>query len=506
MRRRALATMTALLTSGGCATAVASAAPGEAAVTPTASIVARLVPGQQVPGPDWGRIAVAFDVTARADCTRGCDVVWSEVTESGAPVTTVLDSRTFGPSATQHYTVRHATQLGKLGARTIRFVQRTAAGTRDLAFVQQDGVQLPEAGPDTTLGGDWRRVVDLTATQTMTLRSSARGSAASFGQTTGGSNMRRYGVVAETGPTGGVLGVYVDGALAARVDLRSAEVVHRKVVAVFETPPGGHTLHRFGIVNLTPTTRPDASVNFDGFVLVGSYSLARTAGREPMAPIRVNVLDQVLSRDVAAGRVSMRVSATVTGCADGCELRWGSKVIASATFPAGATKTLSATIAPSIRHSDGQPLDVSLYRGGEFAGFAYVQPDLDSLAAGNFANVFSSGWSVASRPGVLNGGTVETSARDAGFTSMLEMYDPTASRTVAIVSARGPQMGVMGVYRDGILVKTIDLRSATYQPRAVVASVTLGHRGRVTIVNATPAGRSADTITLDELLTIGYDD
>lgn len=67
-------------------------------------------------------------------------------------------------------------------------------------------------------------------------------------------------------------------------------------------------------------------------------------------------------------------------------------------------------------------------------------------------------------------------------------------------------MGVMAVYKDGRLVNTIDLRSATRQQRVVVASVELENDGRVTVANVTPSGRADRTVVFDSLINIGYDE
>ena len=67
-------------------------------------------------------------------------------------------------------------------------------------------------------------------------------------------------------------------------------------------------------------------------------------------------------------------------------------------------------------------------------------------------------------------------------------------------------MGVMAVYKDGRLVNTIDLRSATRQQRVVVASVELENDSRVTVANVTPSGRADRTVVVDSLINIGYDE
>ncbi len=101
----------------------------------------------------------------------------------------------------------------------------------------------------------------------MTLRSTRPGSAISFRSPTIG--VGQLGVIAATGPTAGVLGVYVGTTLAAKVDLRSATAVPRKVVAVLKAPPWPTTIR---VVNLTPTARAGAAANFDGLVRIAHFN------------------------------------------------------------------------------------------------------------------------------------------------------------------------------------------------------------------------------------------
>lgn len=57
-----------------------------------------------------------------------------------------------------------------------------------------------------------------------------------------------------------------------------------------------------------------------------------------------------------------------------------------------------------------------------------------------------------------------------------------------------------------MLRQTVDLRSAAWQPRLIVASVDLPLLGRITLVNATPAGRAAADIHVDGLAEVNYEE
>ena len=195
----------------------------------------------------------------------------------------------------------------------------------------------------------------------------------------------------------------------------------------------------------------------------------------------------------------MRVSTTVTGCTPDCRLMWGKTMIASGS---GGTQTLSATIAPSLSRGVPEPSRVSLYRGTHYLGFSYVDPNLGMY--GGLA--YSYGWGRRDWPGSMRGYATMSKIPGTGWTTRWAMHDWRAKRTVAVISERGPRMGVMGVYQDGRLVTTVDLRSATRQQRVVVASVELGYDGRLTVANVTPRGRADRTVLFDSMVDIGYDE
>ncbi|MEI2779142.1 MAG: hypothetical protein V9G19_24910 [Tetrasphaera sp.] len=119
---------------------------------------------------------------------------------------------------------------------------------------------------------------------------------------------------------------------------------------------------------------------------------------------------------------------------------------------------------------------------------------------------YSHGWTDSAAASAIGGTVRVTTTPGTGLTNRWPFSDHTAQRTVALVSARGPQMGVLGIYKDARLVQRIDLRSATAQPRSVVGSVELGYDGRITVANLTPATRKARAITIDEIITIGFDE
>jgi hypothetical protein len=122
------------------------------------------------------------------------------------------------------------------------------------------------------------------------------------------------------------------------------------------------------------------------------------------------------------------------------------------------------------------------------------RPGRRSVGDANASIVYRGGWRAARHPG-YSGDTVRYAARrgaSAGLTF--------AGRSISWVGPKGPTRGQARVYLDGRLVRTVDLRSATFQGRAVV----FGHRwakaGRHTIrivVVGTP-GRSM--VAIDEFV------
>ena len=501
MRRSVLAWIAAVVTLVG---GLVSGAGAEASA-PSASIAVKLVAGQGLPGIDTGRFKADLVVTANADCRRGCDLVVG-LHQWHHHVDQVVDTRTFGPGTTHRYTVRAEMALNEnanVYGDVVRLVQHTSTGPRDLAGIENASLLHPD--PDAwkfydhaTYGGDWRRELDFAATETMILRSRWAGSALTFRPGTVGSAPGSVGIIAETGPSAGILGVYADGTLVTRVDLRSRDVVKRKVVAILpltDYPP------ELRLVNLTPVTRPGSTVSFDGLLEMYQIPAWERSGAHRMrwAPIHLRVLDQQFGTEWEKWRVRMEVSATVADCTPDCRLLWGEKVVASGS---GGTQTLSATIAPSLSRGVPEPSRVSLYRGTHYLGFSYVDPNLGMY--GGLA--YSYGWGRRDWPGSMRGYATMSKIPGTGWTTRWAMHDWRAKRTVAVISERGPRMGVMGVYQDGRLVTTVDLRSATRQQRVVVASVELGYDGRLTVANVTPRGRADRTVLFDSMVDIGYDE
>lgn len=496
MRRSVLAWIAAVVTLVG---GLVSGAGAEASA-PSASIAVKLVAGQGLPGIDTGRFKADLVVTANADCRRGCDLVVG-LHQWHHHVDQVVDTRTFGPGTTHRYTVRAEMALNEnanVYGDVVRLVQHTSTGPRDLAGIENASLLHPD--PDAgkfydhaTYGGDWRRELDFAATETMILRSRWAGSALTFRPGTVGSAPGSVGIIAETGPSAGILGVYADGTLVTRVDLRSRDVVKRKVVAILpltDYPP------ELRLVNLTPVTRPGSTVSFDGLLEMYQIPAWERSGAHRMrwAPIHLRVLDQQFGTEWEKWRVRMEVSATVADCTPDCRLLWGEKVVASGS---GGTQTLTATIAPYLSVDGQNPKRVTLYRGAEYLGFAWVAND-DFTAS----PTFSHGWPVYGWPGSMRGWTSVSSTPGTGWTTRHGMDYPGAKRTVAVVSERGPRMGVMGVYADGRLLATVDLRSPTTQQRVVVASVELGTGKRLTVVNVTPPTRADRIVLFDKLIDI----
>ncbi|MFN8097941.1 MAG: hypothetical protein U0Q21_06595 [Dermatophilaceae bacterium] len=95
----------------------------------------------------------------------------------------------------------------------------------------------------------------------MILRSRRAGSALTFRGHSAGTGQGSAGIIAETGPSGGVLTVYADGTLVTKIDdLRSSEVVTRRVIALVP-------LTDFGLewiqVNLRRVPQMPVDIGFD---------------------------------------------------------------------------------------------------------------------------------------------------------------------------------------------------------------------------------------------------
>ncbi len=487
--------------SAAAATASASspAATGNSATPPTLTV--RLIKGSQAAAPDAGPIPVDVRVGVDADCRRGCDLVANREIDGG--VDHVIDTRTFAPGTTHYYTVRTlASQTTNYyyTSDLFRLVQHTGAGDRVLVTAEEFAHTTEEPGPGdfrpVTATGDWRRDLDFGATETMIVRSTKPGSSLSYKEvgltnTDGG----QVGVLAETGPNGGVLGVYVGGSLAAKVDLRAPKATERAVVALLDVT---HRSAAVRLVNMTPPSRSGAVVSFDGFLLNESWKRPPRAIREIWAPIHIDIADQQLTSPVSSARVKMRVSATVSECSAGCSLRWGTTTIASTT--ATGTTTIRATIAPTFDWKSGESSQVALYRGSNYVGFAYVFPFW-----GDSDSTYSHGVTVERRPGAIFATAQVMRTPGVGVTTQRVFIDPEAKRTVGVLAERGPGMGVLGVYRDAVLVKTVDLRAARRAARSIVASVELGSSGRITLANITRPGRADRMVVVDDLVAIGFD-
>jgi hypothetical protein len=106
-------------------------------------------------------------------------------------------------------------------------------------------------------------------------------------------------------------------------------------------------------------------------------------------------------------------------------------------------------------------------------------------------------WQVVDDPSALGGS--EWLSKDAGDRFRVEVD----GRSVAWVATTAPGRGKADVLVDGRVVDTVDLRSTTRRPARVVwtAKMPLGSSSSVTIVNRSPAQRSA--IGVDAILVQG---
>jgi hypothetical protein len=126
--------------------------------------------------------------------------------------------------------------------------------------------------------------------------------------------------------------------------------------------------------------------------------------------------------------------------------------------------------------------------------------EISPTALPETALTYSHGWTRDANAASTDGHIMRSSTPGTGAT--YRVPGTFSGREIGIVSARGPHNGVMGVYVNGALVRTIDLHAATWQPRQVVAGLSLPLTGRVTISNATPAAAANKDVHVDGLVML----
>lgn len=201
-------------------------------------------------------------------------------------------------------------------------------------------------------------------------------------------------------------------------------------------------------------------------------------------------------------RATVAVTFTAADCSRGCRVvRVGrlranetEVLIGSKTFPAQATPR-SVTFTDVVEGEPGWSLDwhYALSRPG-----SETYADADLQVEPETAARYSGGWRRD-----LNTTTTETMIMRSANRGATATFGATPNlRRVGVVSARGPQNGVMVVKVGGAVAHTVDLRAATWQPRRVVAAVDVPAGAVLQVVNATPAARPAKDVHVDGLVVL----
>jgi hypothetical protein len=110
---------------------------------------------------------------------------------------------------------------------------------------------------------------------------------------------------------------------------------------------------------------------------------------------------------------------------------------------------------------------------------------------------FAGSWGIVRNRVFLAGGAHVSKARGAAAGVRF------VGVSVRFIGPKGATRGRVAVYVDGRYLKTVDLRSWRFVPRAVLFSVTWARRGEhwVELRNLAPAGRPY--VTVDEVVTRG---
>ena len=432
-----------------------------------------LVVGEQLPvDPEQPLLAVRW---TSYDCTHGC-----EVRRSSADGTTVLARSTF-PAADSPRTF---TTYTRTEGAEVALVRLTADGTAERVAARQVGTGYGSEAAF-TYAGAWRKDASVRATETMIRRSVSAGDTARLAAT---DTARQVGIVGARGPASGVMAVRVGGAIARTVELQAETYTAARVVAVVEVPAG----KALQVANATPAGRAGREVHVDGFVeLTGTPSGASPASALAAGPTGESIDLRVHApQQVTEGRgYRVEVVARVYGCPDGCAIRNDrGRTLLQRTSPASdRLQTLRVV-------SDEAVGEVLLLKNERVvAGTQQTYPGLRPDAAFDY----SDGWTRTASGDATDDTLMRTTVRGAGAT--LRVGGLTEGRSVGVIAAQGPDAGVIAIYVDGRALRTVDLRRPTALPRRIVASVDLPLRGRITVINRTPADRAASTVRLDGL-------
>lgn len=481
----------------------------------TASLSYDVVSPQQVSlDPSGTGVAVTYRLDA---CPNGCQLVRVGYVRANYEEV-VLDTRQFPAGATRSFRVTDTIDarpgLGWTHHYELRVFSDAARTAYDVALMKEISPSFASEGIF-RFGANWRREVSLSSTETMTMRSATPGATATLPAT---GERRRIGLVSARGPRNGVLRVTVGGA-ARTVDLAAPAWQPRQVVAALDVPANTAVT----LVNATPAARAAKDVYVDG--LIGlldmpSYPAQRmSTGRAPSqraltAPRALAAPSETIEARVApagqlassAGTAPTAVTARVLGCPAGCSIVRGvytdtglrETVVLRRTSPAsGALQALTVT--------DPLPAGrLAYYHLRKGSTTVDRTPTLTPTVLPETAAVYSYGWTRDTNATTVGGRIMRSSTPGTGAT--YRVPGTFEGRSVGVVAARGPHNGVLGVHVNGHLVREVDLRAASWQPRQIVASVDLPLSGRVTLTNRSATTRTGKDIHVDGLVLLDRPD
>jgi hypothetical protein len=476
---------------------------------PAASIDLTVAAPQQVAlDPTGTSVDLSYSATG---CSNGCALVRVRTLRANVEEKQV-DLRTFADAGRRVFRVRDAvTAEPALGWSTSYEVRvfRTAAHT---TYTVAAAVQAtPTFAGENAFRYDsgWRRELNSGVTETLIQRSWTPGATATL---PANPLRRKLGLIAAKGPNNGVLRISVNGRPTQTLDLRATSWQARQVVAAVDVPAKAVLT----VQNATPAGRAARDVHVDGLVTLPVQALAtnsavrttrgdtRPAAAAP-APVGESVDARVRTGQqlpATGGEPVLDVTARVFGCPTGCTLVRRTydmngatdAVLLERTSPASSTlQTLSAT---DPRPFSSDAMYVLQKNDADVTMSSGLSPVL--VPAAQIATSY--GWVKENNASYFDGSAWRSSTPGTGVT--YRANGAFEGRNVAVVAAKGPRAGVLAVHADGRLLQSIDLYSATAQPRQVVASVDLASSGRITVANRTPATRANKDVVVDDLVLL----
>jgi hypothetical protein len=229
------------------------------------------------------------------------------------------------------------------------------------------------------------------------------------------------------------------------------------------------------------------------------------AGPAPSIAVDVTSPQQVALDPAAMG---LTVTWSASACPFGCEL-WrvahlrsndDQQLVDSRTFAAGSRQTFRVNDVLTTQPRLGWDYQYEL-RIYSDAAKTYSNPvayGLEPLFASESAFSYGSGWR---REVQLT--STETMIMRSSTPGAVGTLAPTGQeRKVGIVSALGPQNGVMKIAVGGVVARTVDLHATSWKPRQVVAALDVPAHATLTVTNASPSNRVGKDVHLDGLLSL----